>query len=389
MFEFDRRLEPPSSGGLKWDYAAAKYGAADLLAMWVAEMDFPAPPAVVEAIRRRAEVGVFGYTFSDETYTSAIVDWMARRHGWTIKPEWLAHAPGVVPALHYCVQAFTEPGDQVLIQTPVYPPFKEVVERSGRQLVGNALVADADGRYRMNMDELERLLAGGVKLLLLCSPHNPVGRVWTADELAAVGELAAAHGAIVVSDEIHADLVFAPHVHTPFARLSETVAARTVVCTSPSKAFNLAGLQSASVVIADRKLRLAYRQAVQRAFIGAPNTFALVATAAAYREGEAWLDACLAYIRGNVAILRSWVDERLPQLRFAEPEGTYLVWLDCRRLGLSNAELHSFFVQRARIAVNFGDTFVAGGDGFVRLNLACPRAVLEEALERLYAALHV
>ncbi|MCD1258349.1 putative C-S lyase [Paenibacillus athensensis] len=387
MFDFDRKLEPPGSGGLKWDYAAAKYGAPDLLAMWVAEMDFPAPPAVLEAIRHRAESGVFGYTFSDNAYTSAIVDWLARRHGWAIKPDWLAHAPGVVPALHYCVQAFTQPGDQVLIPTPVYPPFKEVVERNDRRLVCHELTADENGRYRMNMDELERQLAGGVKLLLLCSPHNPVGRVWTPDELEAVGRLAEAYGVIVASDEIHADLVFAPHTHTPFARLSETLAARTVVCISPSKAFNLAGLQSASVVIADRKLRLAYRQAVQRAFIGAPNTFALVATTAAYREGEAWLDACLAYIRGNIALLRSWVDERFPQLRFAEPEGTYLVWLDCRKLGLSNAELHEFFVQRARIAVNFGDTFVAGGDGFVRLNLACPRAVLEEALERLEAAL--
>ncbi|MDP4098008.1 PatB family C-S lyase [Paenibacillus sp. P96] len=384
--DFNLHIDRTRTASYKWDNREAIFGTEDVLPMWVADMDFQAPPAVIRAIRERVEHGVFGYTYPSPAYYESIINWMRTRHNWSIEQEWIKLCPGVVPALSLIVEEFTEPGDQVMIQTPVYPPFYHVVESHGRELVRNPLL-EQDGRYSMDFEDMENKMSGGkVKLLILCSPHNPVGRVWTKQELQQLAEVCAKWNVLVVSDEIHADLVFEPGSHIPFASLSEDAAQRSIICTAPSKTFNIAGLNTANMVIPNEELRAKFSQALEKHALGAATPLGLAAAEAAYREGAEWLDALLVHVRGNMDYVRDFCQQHLPEVKAWRPEGTYLLWMDFRALGLEGKELSTFLIAEAKLGLNNGDSFGTDGNGFMRMNLGCTRATVEEAMRRLEAA---
>jgi cystathionine beta-lyase len=354
--------------------------------MWVADMDFPAPPPVVAALKARAAHPAYGYPSVPDSFWQSIISWLKARHGWEVQREWLTRGPGVVPSLNFCVRALTRPEDGIIVQTPVYFPFFPAVEKNGRRLVRSPLRYQS-GRWTIDFDDLARKLGDGVRLLILCSPHNPVGRVWTRPELAEVGRLCQERDVLVVSDEIHADVVFKPHLHVPFASLSPGLAERTVTLWAPSKAFNLPGLNTSFVVAAYRKLLELYQLESERAGFEMGNVFGLTALEAAYTHGAEWLDEALVYIAGNVDFMAEFVRTRLPVLDFVRPEGTFLGLLDCRRLGLDARALEEFFLRRAKVYFNDGLKFGEEAAGFVRVNLACPRSRLADALERIERAL--
>ncbi|MGM1048224.1 MAG: MalY/PatB family protein [Bacillota bacterium] len=385
---FDLTINRTRTASLKWDNIPAVFGVDDALPMWVADMDFAAPPAVVRAMHARVEHGVFGYTLQTETYREAITSWMDNRHNWSINPEWIQYCPGVVPALSLIVEAFTEPGDQVIIQTPVYPPFYSVVKDHGRELVQNPLILTEQGDYVMDFEDLERSLSGGrVKMIILCSPHNPVGRVWTKEELSRIASLCEQHDVLVVSDEIHADLIYQAGSHTPFASLSEDAAMRSFICTAASKTFNIAGLNTANIIIPNDTLRRRFDKALQRYALGSITPMGAAATETAYREGGEWLDALLSYVRGNMEYIRDFIQEHMPEVKVKLPQATYLLWIDFRGLGMSDEDLNRFLVQKAKIGMNRGVTFGKSAEGFMRMNMACTRATAEEAMSRLNAAI--
>ncbi|MGN7455686.1 MalY/PatB family protein [Paenibacillus pasadenensis] len=381
MTTFDN---PPSFEGIaseKWDLHKGK----DILPMWVADMDYAAPPSVLDALARRIGRGVLGYTSVTPEYKQAVAGWMSRRHGWQAQPEWVRFCPGVVVSLSVIVRACTQPGDAVVIQPPVYPPFRSVVEDNGRELVLNPLLRGDDGRYEVNFAELEEQLAEErVKLLILCSPHNPVGRVWSREELLRLAELCARHGVLVASDEIHADLAYERFV--PFASISEEAAALALLCTSPSKTFNIAGMNTSNMIIPNPQLRAAVTAELKRGALASLSALGHAAVLGAYNGGEEWLKEALAYIRGNQQYLAQELRRSAPEISASVPEGTYLLWLDCRGLGLAEPELHRFFLEKARIQLSPGSSFGEGGSGFMRLNAACSRATAEEAARRIAAA---
>jgi len=381
--KFDTIIERRNTACLKWDGIKSRYGVAgdDLLPMWVADMEFRPPDAVVEAMVRRATHGIYGYPAGLEAYHQAIRSWMRRRHGWSIEDDWITSAPGVVPTINLLIRTLTNRGDGVVVQAPVYYPFFSAVEENGCRLLCNQLHFDGE-RYTMDFVDLEQKLRRA-KLLILCSPHNPVGRVWTREELLRLGELCMKHGVLVISDEIHFDLVLSGHTHTVFATLSETLAQHCIVCTSPSKTFNLAGLKPAMAIIPSGKIRRDFRHALLASGIGNPNIFCLDAVKAAYEYGEPWLKDLLGYLEGNVTFMRSFVAEEIPRIRMIRSEGTYLMWLDCRSLGLERTALEQLLLMKARLVLNQGYTFGPGGEGFVRMNVGCPRAMLEDGLNRL------
>ncbi len=384
--DFDAAVDRRGTGSLKWDGLRNRFGVEgpDFLPMWVADTEFQAPEPVIEALTRCARHGVFGYSVAPAAYFEAIRGWMQRRHGWEVREEWLASTPGVVCAVNLLIRTFTDRGDGVVIQPPVYHPFRRGIEDNGCRVLVNRLRLDGNG-YRMDLEDLERKLPEA-KLLILCSPHNPVGRVWSADELRALAELCLRHGVIVVSDEIHFDLVFSGHVHTVFATLSQEIAQHSVVCTAASKTFNLPGLQPAITVIPNPRLRRDFAHTVRACGIPEPNTFCLEAVTAAYTHGERWLEELLIYLEENRDFLCRFVEAEIPQLRVVRPEATFLAWLDCRALGLEPDRLERLLLSTARLVLNQGHTFGPGGEGFVRLNLGCPRRMLEDGLTRLAAA---
>lgn len=384
-YDFDQVLDRRNSDSRKWNGVARQFASQDVLPMWIADMDFAAPLPVQEAIRRRAEHGVYGYAMPSDGLYEAIIAWMQRRHGWPIQKEWLACSPGVVPSLNLAVMAYTQPGDKVILQSPVYPPFFSVVQNNGRQLVNNRMILE-DGRYVMDLADLERQFDARTKLLLLCSPQNPAGRVWSQEELTQLGALCLKHNVIIISDEIHQDLVLSGTRHIPTASLSEELAQNTVTLFAPSKTFNLAGLCASGVITPNPRLRRQFQTVVENVGLTESNVFGLAAMEAAYRYGEEWLEQLLDYLEGNVDFLLAYLDEKIPQIKAARPEGTYLVWLDCRALGLDDRGLREFMIHRAQVGLNDGPTFGPGGEGFQRMNLACPRSVLEEGLRRIEKA---
>lgn len=384
--DFDRVIDRQHTHSLKWDHCERAFGLDDVIPMWVADMDFAAPPAVVEAIRARAAHPVYGYASTPESFWQAAMEWLRRRHGWTIERRWLARSPGVVPALSLSVNAFTAPGDAVIVQPPVYYPFFWAVEHNGRRLVRNPLAVEG-GRYVMDLADLESKIDDRTRLLILCSPHNPVGRVWTRAELEALGEVCERRDLIVLADEIHMDLVLRGHTHVPFASISERLAARTVTCVAPSKTFNVAGLGTSLVVSSNLELLARYERQLRAAGLGIGNLFGTIALEAAYRHGGEWLDDLLAYLEGNVDLADRFIAERLPMLRFVRPEGTYLALIDCRALGMEQAALDDFFLRTARVYFDGGLMFGREAAGFERINLACPRSTLLEALERMAGAI--
>jgi cystathionine beta-lyase len=396
---FDEEYDRKGTGSVKWEFIQGGedllnwehtdrfFGPDRILPMWVADMDFRCPEAVVEAIIARAEHGIFGYTAPTDAFYLSVTNWMERRHGWKIDPRWICLTPGVVPALNMLVRTFTTQGNKVLIQPPVYYPFYGAVENNAARLIINPLVLE-DGRYHMDIADLEsKCRDPKVKMAILCSPHNPVGRVWTRDELVEFGQICIDNNVLIVSDEIHGDLIYPDHVFTPFAKISDTFAQNSVICTAPSKTFNLAGLQTSCIIIPNQDLRMNFQRTLQGNGLFGLNTFGMVALQAAYDQGEGWLQQVLEYINGNLEYLEQYVAENIPQLDVIRPEGTYLVWLDCRKLQLERMELKRLMFEQARVYLDDGFIFGPEGDGFERINIACPRPVLIEALDRIRQAI--
>ncbi len=382
---FDEVIDRRNSRCRKWDNVEEVFGTHDILPLWIADMDFAAPPGVVDAINRAARHRIYGYHTRPQSFYQAAVDWVGRRHGWQVKLEWVINAPGVVPSIIAAILALTDPGDEVIIQPPVYPPFFSCVTKNGRQLVENPLRC-ADGRYEMDFDDLERKISSKTKMLILCSPHNPVGRVWTQAELTRLNEICLQHDIIVLADEIHSDLVFKGHKHIPVAALHDDAQRNTVTCISPSKTFNIAGFYTSYVIIADQSKRKKFLRVLEALEISQGNSFGVIAAEAAYRTGEGWLEDLLPYLEANADFMADYIAENIPGISMSKPEGTYLGWLDCRGLTIDSRDLKEFFVRKAKVGLNDGRTFGVQGEGFVRLNFGCPRSTLAEGLERIRQA---
>ncbi len=388
QFDFDELVDRRKVAALKYNAESMKriFGEADLFPSWVADMDFKAAPSVIAGLEARAAHGVFGYEYRPGSLTEAIVAWNRERHGWDIAGEHLLTCPSVLNAVAVLVNLFSNEGDGVIVQPPVFFDFKLIINNNGRRLVKNPLKLE-DGRYRMDFVDLEsRASDPANKLLILCNPHNPVGRVWSRDELERVGDICRRHDVLVIADEIHADIVFRGHRYTPFASLSDALADISFTCLSPAKSFNIAGACNASLVIANDARRTACAEFYNRFEINKNNAFANVAMEEAYRHGAPWLDGVLDYLEENVALVRDYFSRHVPAARLIEPEGTFLLWLDLRGLGLDVEALQHFLVHEARLGLNMGHWFGREGAGFARLNIACPRAALEEALGQLATA---
>ena len=369
------------------DHAHPKHGDERVLPMWVADMDFRAPPPVVEAVVERAKRGVYGYCMPTDSYYEAVINWFGRRYGRTIQRDWIVLTPGVVPALHLMVRTYTLPGDKIIIQRPVYHPFTFAVENNDREVVSNSLVL-ADGRYQMDFDDLAAKAADpDTKMIILCSPHNPISRVWSREELTRLGEICLDNDVLVVSDEIHCDLIYSGVEFTSFACISERFAQNSIVCTAPSKTFNVAGLKLSNIVIPNEELRHRFTKTLERTGLMGTNTFGVVAAEAAFNFGEPWLTALMTYIESNYTFMKEYLAKHLPQLRLLPAEGTYLVWLDCRDLELTPEERKKLIFEEARLYLDEGEIFGPEGEGFERINLACPRSLLAEALDRLKAVI--
>lgn len=387
VYDFDKVIERKNTSCVKYD-AASKMGMPeDILPLWVADMDFQAPQGVIDRLKDAVEHGIFGYSEEPEGYFEALHSWYSRRFGWEINREWLIRTPGVVFAVSAAVRAFTDIGDSVLIQQPVYYPFKRAIENNGRKAVNCGLVLK-DGRYEIDFEAFEKCAAREeVKLFVLCSPHNPIGRVWEEWELRKLGEICLKHQVKIVSDEIHSDFVYPGHRHHVLASLSDEFAAITMTCTAPSKTFNLAGLQTSNIFISNEEMRSAYQHVLEVQDCGELNRMGLLACQAAYETGEEWLEQLLVYLKGNLDYIRSFLAEKLPQIKVIEPEGTYLLWMDFSELNLNETELEELIVKKARLWLDGGTMFGEGGAGFQRVNIACPRSIIAEAMERLYQAI--
>lgn len=383
-YSFDEVLERRNTDSTKWDNLRSLFGSSDVLPMWVADMDFRVSQAIVDAIKKRADHPIYGYTRSGGI-VKAVTERLYRLYGWEVKPEWVLMTPGVVPAVNAAVKAFAGPRRAVVIQSPAYPPFWTSISNHGCVPATNVLV-QRDGRYEADFDDLERRFAeSGAGAMILCSPHNPVGRVWTREELARMGEIARRHDAVMISDDIHCELVLGGHKHVPFATLSPEFARASVTCYAPSKTFNIAGMHCSVTIIPDEDLRKRFNEA-RAGMMGSPDLFALYAMEAAFKHGDEWLEQVMAYIERNLDYMLGYFQERIPRILPTRPEGTYLVWLDCRGLGMNAESLRRFFSEKARVGLNDGAAFGPGGEGFARLNIACARSVLEEGLGRIEAA---
>lgn len=386
-YNFDQVINRYNTNSVKYDFTAENGKPDDVLPLWVADMDFPALPAVTEKLEKISRFGIFGYSEGKEDYFAAIQNWYRSRFGWKVEKEWMLQTPGVVFAIAMAVKGLTEPGDGVVIQQPVYYPFKRVIEDNGRKVVNSPLVL-RDGHYEMNLADLEeKLQKEDVKLMILCSPHNPVGRVWTEEELRAVGELCLKHNVLVVSDEIHADFVYEGYRHHVFADLDPRFADICVTCTAPSKTFNLAGLQVSNIFASNYEVRKKVYREIRNTGYGGLSIMGIAACQAAYENGAEWLEELKTYLAGNLAYVRSFVGEHLPGVKLIEPEGTYLLWLDLRELGMEPERQERFIVEEAKLWLDSGTMFGEEGTGFERINIACPRSTLERAMKQLAAAL--
>lgn len=379
-YNFDKQISRRGTDSYKWDSAANE----DVLPMWMADMDFHTAPAIVNALRRRVEHGIFGYTRVPDSYYEAVTGWFARRHGWAIDREWIIYTSGVVPAVSAIIKALTVPGDKVLVQTPVYNCFFSSIRNNGCETVSSPLVS-AGNTYSVDFDDLERKAADPkVKVMLLCNPHNPAGRVWQRAELERVGEICIRHGVTVVSDEIHCELVFPGHRYTPFASISEESLQHSVTCISPSKAFNIAGLQIANIVCADPDRRAKIDRVINDNEVCDVNPFGIIATQSAYNDGEEWLNQLVEYLYANYLYMQEFCREHLPDFPITVLEGTYLVWMDCRKLGISSEELEQRLIADVGLWLNAGTMYGVEGEGFMRWNIACPRERLLDGLERFW-----
>ena len=381
--DFDTVIDRKGTRSLKYDFAVRRGKPENVLPLWVADMDFQTSSYITEALEDMVKHGVFGYSESEEHYFEAVQNWMERHYNWHVKESWMTKTPGIVFALAMAVKAYTQENDAVLIQPPVYYPFKEVVEDNHRRLVNNTLVLGGDGTYTIDYEDFEKkIIEENVKLFILCNPHNPVGRVWTREELERQGEICLKHGVFVVSDEIHADFVF-ERKHTVFSEVKEAYRDISMICTSPSKTFNIAGLQISNIFISNPEKATAFRRQVAAAGYSQVGLPGLVACEAAYRHGDEWLEGVLAYIKANAEFTRAYLQEHLPRVKMTKLEGTYLVWLDFRNYGLTDKELDEKILNQAGLWLDSGAVFGKCGEGFQRINIACPRKTLHQALDRL------
>lgn len=385
--DFDTVVDRKNTNCLKYDFAVRRGMPEDVLPLWIADMDFKTSSYVQDALCRQAAHGIFGYGDGREDYFAAVSGWLKRHHGYEVSESWMIKTPGVVFALAAAVKAFTEPGDGVLLQLPVYYPFSEVIEDNGRVTVSNTLVLGEDNKYHIDFEDFERKITEEhIRLFFLCNPHNPVGRVWTAEELVRLGDICCRHHVVVVSDEIHADFAFRGK-HQVFAGLKKEFEEITITCTSPSKTFNLAGLQISNIFIANPEIRKAVQKQIDAAGYSQPNVMGVAACEAAYRDGDEWYEAMFRYVADNIAFTKKYVEENLPGVTMIEHEGTYLVWLDFKGTGLDTEQLENLIIHKAKLWLDSGKIFGESGRGFQRINAACPRAVLAEALGRIKTAL--
>ncbi len=385
-FDFDQLIERKGSSCIKYDGLQKFLGAGDVLPMWVADMDFLTPQYITDAIIKRAGHGVFGYPLREETYFTSLMGWLERRHQWKVERDWILFSPGVVPAVNMAVLAYTQPGDKIIVQPPVYFPFFTAVTDHKRTLVYNNLVM-RDGRLCMDFDNLEELAADGAKMLILSNPHNPGGSVWTCEELTRMAEICLKYDVLIISDEIHCDLVYKPYKHTPVAGLSSEISMITLTTVAPSKTFNLSGLSTSSVIIENDSLRRKFNATLEHLHIVGGNIFGNIASEEAYFHGDIYVDELMEYLAGNVETLVKYVAEFLPLIKVIRPESTFLVWLDCKAMELSDKDLNAFFLEKARVGFNPGAMFGPGGEGYMRMNIGCPRSTLLRGLMQIKEAL--
>lgn len=381
-YDFDTEIERRGSGALKTDALGERYGRPDLIPLWVADMDFATPDFIIDALRRRLDHPVLGYTIEPADYRPAIIDWVRRRHGWELKPEWLTYIPGIVKGIAMVMNVFTKPGDKVIVQPPVYHPFSIVSRLNGREVVENPLVKLPDGGYAMDLEHLEKI-APGCKLLILSNPHNPAGIVWDTETLRRLADICKRNGIVVISDEIHSDMTLFGHKHVPFATVSPEAESISITFGAPSKTFNIAGVVSSYAVVSDPELRSRFYNWLEANELSAPDIFAPIATIAAYRKGEEWRVQMLEYIEDNIRYVEDYCSRYIPEIKPLRPQASFLVWLDCRELGLDHDGLNALFVDKAGLALNDGEMFGHGGEGYMRLNVGCPRATLTKALDSL------
>jgi cystathionine beta-lyase len=387
MWNFDEVINRENTDCVKYDQRQEVFGRADVIPMWVADMDFRTPAFIIDALAARLKHEILGYSYRPDSYFRSFMNWLSERHGWEIQKEWIEFSPGIVPALNLCTLAYTEKGEGIIIQPPVYAPFHAAANDHERKLIYNCLLETEDG-WKMDTEGLAGLITPSVKMIIISNPHNPVGRAWTKEELAAIVDICFEKEVIILSDEIHSDLILQGSRHIPVASISEKAAAITVTCMAPSKTFNLAGLSTSSLIIPDPVLRDKYRKTLQGMHLHPGNIFGNVASEAAYMYGHGWLDELLAYVQGNVDLVMTYCREHIPGIKPVKPEATYMIWLDCRAMGLTGKELQHFFVDRAGVGMNEGSSFGPGGEGFMRMNLACPRVTVEKALEQIEKAIH-
>ncbi|EKQ55511.1 MAG: bifunctional PLP-dependent enzyme (beta-cystathionase and maltose regulon repressor) [Clostridium sp. Maddingley MBC34-26] len=384
-YNFDEIIDRKNTKSIKYDFPN-RFGKLDhnnMIPLWIADMDFRSPPCVQEAIIKRVNHGIFGYSYTGDDYFRAVSNWMDNQHGWKVEPEWLVIMQGVLSAISITLTALTNKDDAILIQYPSYNMFKKVIEETNRNVIKNILVLE-DGKYRIDFDDFEdQIVRNNVKLFILCNPYNPVGRVWTEEELIRIGDICLKHGVFVISDEIHQDFVYAPHKHLVFANLKPEFKNITVTCTAPTKTFNIAGLPISNIFITNIKLRDKVKEAISKCGHHGVGIIEVLACQAAYLSGEEWLHALLKYLSENIEYSINFFRERLPEIEVIKPEGTYLLWLDCRKLGFSGKELEEYLANEAHVLLNGASS----AEGFLRINIACPRATLEKAFSQIEQAI--
>lgn len=381
-YNFDEIVDRRGTNCLKVDALQERYGNADLISLWVADMDFKSPPAIADAIIKRAQHGIFGYTKPSQEYHDSIINWVKRHHNWAIEQEWTSFIPGIVKGIGFVLNCFTTREDKIIIQPPVYHPFRIIPTLQHREVVDSQLVLK-DGRYYMDLDSLKKQITPSTKILILCNPHNPGGRVWTKEELSELAEICYDNDVLVISDEIHADLAYKGHKHIPFASVSEKAAQNSITFMAPSKTFNIAGIVSSFSVIPNEEIREKFHAYLESFELEEGYIFAYTATQAAYEHGEEWLMQAKDYVWDNIQFVDDYLKKNIPHIKAMIPDASYLVWLDCRELKLSQPQLEDLFVKKAKLALNTGTMFGVGGEGFMRMNVGSPRSILEKALGQL------
>ena len=387
-YDFDQVIDRKNSHSVKYDALKEVFGRDDLIPLWVADMDFLSPPEITEGLKKRVEHGVFGYVEPDEGYFTSIINWLEKRHNWSITKDAISFVPGVVKGFAFAIDEFTNLNDKVIIQPPVYPPFTSITEGLGRKIVKNPLILQ-DGQYKMDFDNLREIAKTGCKMLILCNPQNPSGRVWTKEELSELAEICFDNQILVVSDEIHSDLALPNYKHIPFATVSDKAAQNNITLMAPSKTFNIAGVVSSFAVIENEKIRERYFNYLNNRQLGEGTIFGYLAAQYAYEYGEEWLNQATEYIHQNIEFVDNYLKQNIPQIKAVIPEASFLVWLDCRELNLSQPELECFFIEKAKLALNSGSLFGDEGKGYMRLNVGCPQSTLQKALDNLKKAVNL